>query len=53
MSWVIVNYSTIENNETFYVSEAEEKSRRTHRVRRFLKAVVPVFSVIFAISKHL
>ncbi len=53
MNWVIVNYTISSQDETFFVSEQEEKNRKTHRLSRFLKKIVPVFSVIFAISKHL
>lgn len=53
--WVIVNYSKKTEDETFFVSEEEEKNKKNdiNNVRKFLKHVFPVFSFIFTVVKYL
>ena len=46
--YIIVNYSTKEKNETFFVSEFEERHRKKTRFR-FLKAVVSYLPLILKI----
>ena len=54
MRWVIVNYSIESKNETFFVSEKEEKNKKKKsNFRKAAKILFPILSVIFNISKYL
>jgi len=54
MRWVIVNYSVQSKNETFFVSENEERNRKKKsNFRKAAKILFPILSVIFNISKYL
>jgi len=53
-SWVMVNYSVKSQSETFFVSEQEEKNRKTKsNFRKVTKMLLPVLTVIFNLSKFL
>ena len=52
--WVIVNYTVKSKNETFYVSEKEEKNKKKKsRFKKILKTGFALVTVIFNISKLL
>ena len=47
MNWVLVNYTVIGKNETFDVSEQEEKNRKkTKPLKYILKKLYPLFLLI-------
>ena len=52
--WVLVNYSVKSKNETFFVSEHEEKHRKKkNKYKKVTKMLLPVLTVIFNLSKFL
>ena len=54
MRWVIVNYSVESKNETFFVSENEEKTKKKKSsFKKILKTGFALVTVIFNISKLL
>ena len=52
--WVIVNYSVKSKNETFYVTEREEKNKKKkNKLKKIAKTILPLLTVIFNLSKFL
>ena len=43
--YIIINYSTREKNETFFVSEFEERHKKSKRFR-FLRAIISYVPLI-------
>ena len=45
MTWILVTYSTEEQNETFFVSEYEERHKKSKRFR-FLRSVISYLPLV-------